>query len=83
MYMALHIADSEVSRLVTDLARIEKTTKTEALRQLLRQAVRERQLATKRKDFREVASRIAASSQKKGVLSVTKKDMDDLWDVNP
>ncbi len=78
--MALHIADAEVSRLVTDLARIEKTNKTEALRRLLRQAVTERQLAAKRKDFREVALRIAANSQRKRVPPVTKEEIDALWD---
>ena len=79
LYMALHIADAEVSRLASELAKIEQTSKTEALRRLLREALQERSLAAKRQDFRQVAFRIAANSQKRGVHPVTKEDMDALW----
>ena len=82
MYMALHIADPEVSRLAADLARLENTTKTEALRRVLRQAVADHKTAEKRKDFREVAYRIAAEARKLNIPPVTKKEMDDLWGMD-
>ena len=86
MYMALHIADPEVSRLAADLARLENTTETEALRRLLRQAVEEREAAAKReaaeraRKFREVAYRIIEEGRKKNIPPVTKQEMDDLWE---
>lgn len=77
--MALHIADPEVNRLANDLAQIEQTSKTEALRRVLRQALNERKATAKRKEFRQVALRIAADSQKRGVRPFTKDEMDKLW----
>lgn len=82
MYMALHIADPEVSRLATELARLENTTETEALRRVLRQAVTNHEIAEKRKGFREVAYRIAAEARKLNLPPVTKQEMDDLWGMD-
>ena len=81
--MALHIADEEVARLVSDLANLEAATKTEALRRVLRDAVKQRRAAAKRKDFREFALRIAADARSKGVRPVTKEQMDELWGMEP
>lgn len=80
--MALHIADPEVSRLATDLANLEHTTKTEALRRVLRDAVKAKQVSAKREGFRELASRIAAEAREKNIQPVTKKEMDDLWGMD-
>ncbi len=82
MYMALHIADPEVSRLAADLARLENTTKTEALRRALRQAIADHEIAEKRKSFREVAYRIASEARNLNLPPVTKKEMDDLWGMD-
>jgi hypothetical protein len=78
-YMALHIADIEVTILVSDLAKIEGTTKTEALRRLLRKAIAERQTEQKRAGFREFALSVAAEARGNSVAPSTKQEMDDLW----
>jgi len=79
MYMALHIADTEVSALVAEFAKMEGTTKTEALRRLLREAVAERKKRAKRAGFRELAESIAEQARREGVRPVTKEEMDNLW----
>lgn len=80
--MALHVADPEVTRLVTELARLEKTSKTEVLRRILRAAISERQREAKRKDFREFAMQVVAEGRKRKIPPVTKAEMDDLWGMN-
>jgi hypothetical protein len=80
--MALHVADPEVDRLVTKLAKLEKTTKTEMLRRLLRKALEGRERARKRKRFFEVATRVAEEAQRRGIRPVTKEEMDWLWGMD-
>ena len=80
MYMALHIADAEVSRLVTDLAKSEGTTKTEALRRLLRKATAERQKAVARAGFRQFALGLMTEARVKQTAPATKAEMDNLWE---
>ena len=80
--MALHIADPEVTSLVADLAKLEGTTKTEALRRLLRKTVAERQKDAKREGFREFAMRIGDEARRKDIMPVTKEEMDDLRGMN-
>ena len=79
--MALHVADPEVSKLVTKLAKLEKTTKTELLRRLLKKAFEDRDRHKKALEFREYAIRIGDEARKKGIKPVTKKEMDWLWGV--
>jgi hypothetical protein len=79
MYMALHIADAEVSNLAAEFAKMEGATKTEALRRLLREAVAERKKRAKRSGFRELAQTIAEQARREGVKPVTKEEMDHLW----
>jgi ribonuclease VapC len=81
MYMALHIADPEVSRLATALAKLERTTKTEAVRRVLRQALAERRREAKRKGFREFALGIVAEARRQAPAPVSKHEMDELWDM--
>ncbi len=76
--MALHIADAEVSRLTADLARLEKTTKTEALRRVLREAVKQRETAKKRKGLEELMDRIIAEARAKGIQPASKEEFDAL-----
>jgi hypothetical protein len=80
--MALHVADPEVSKLVTKLAKLEKTTKTEILRRVLRKALEGRERAQKRKRFFEVATRVGNEAREKGIEPVTKEEMDWLWGMD-
>jgi hypothetical protein len=80
--MALHVADPEVSKLVTKLAKLEKTTKTEILRRVLRKALEGRQRAEKRKKFFEVAMRVGDEARRRGIKPVTKEEMDWLWGMD-
>jgi len=80
--MALHIADPEVSRLVTKLAKLEKTTKTEAMRRLLRKAMADRDRAAKAQEFRKYATRIGNEARKRGIKPVTKEEMDYFWGMD-
>ena len=80
--MALHVADPEVSKMVTKLAKLEKTTKTELLRRLLRKAIEDRERIEKRKGFRELATRISEEARKKGIKPATKEEMDWLWGMD-
>jgi hypothetical protein len=80
MYMALHIADTDVSKLVTDLAKSEGTTKTEALRRLLRKTMAERQKAMTRAGFRAFALDLMAEARLKRTAPASKAEMDDLWE---
>ena len=80
MYMALHIADTDVTRLVADLAKSEGTTKTEALRRLLRKTMAERQKDMTRAGFREFALGLMAEARLKRIARAGKAEMDDLWE---
>jgi hypothetical protein len=80
MYMALHIADPEVTRLVTELAKAERTTKTEALRRLLRKTMTEREKAEARAGFREFALGLMAEARRKKTAPASKAEMDSLWE---
>jgi hypothetical protein len=80
--MALHVADPEVSKLVTKLAKLEKISKTEVLRRVLRKAMEERERAEKRKHFYEVATRVGDEARRRGIKPVTKEEMDWLWGMD-
>jgi hypothetical protein len=82
MYMALHIADAEVSRLATALAKLEHTTKTEAVRRALRRTLAERRREAKRKGFREFAESLVAAGREQEITPVTKEEMDALWGMD-
>jgi hypothetical protein len=77
--MGLHIADPEVVRLVADLAKSEGTTKTEALRRLLRQTMADRQKQMTRAGFGEFAEGLMAEARRKKIAPAGKAEMDDLW----
>jgi antitoxin VapB len=82
VYMALHIADAEVSRLATALAKLERTTKTEAVRRALRQTLADRRREAKRRGFREFAQGLVAEASRQGAAPATKQEMDDLWGMS-
>jgi hypothetical protein len=77
--MALHIADNEVSALAAELARLDKISKTEMLRRLLRREVVERKLREQRQQFLGLATQIIQESRDEGQQPVTKDEMDELW----
>ncbi len=77
--MALHIADPEVSRLADQLAKLDNTTKTEALRRLLRREIEERKIQKQRRAFSAVAKEIIRDARAQDLKPVTKQEMDQLW----
>ena len=79
MYMALHIADREVSQLADQLAALDKTTKTEALRRLLRREIEERKVREQRRKFTAVARQIIKEARAQNLKPVTKEERDRLW----
>ena len=79
MYMALHIADSEVSQLAAKLAELDKTSKTESLRRLLRRELEERERRERRKTFHEVATEIIREARAKQIKPPTKEEIDEMW----
>ncbi|MBV9678592.1 MAG: type II toxin-antitoxin system VapB family antitoxin [Acidobacteriaceae bacterium] len=80
--MALHIADPEVSRLAADLAKFEKTTKTEALRRVLREAVKKYEADERAARFVRITNEIVAEARRKKVKPVTKEEFDELWGMD-
>jgi hypothetical protein len=82
MYMGLHIADAEVNRLATALAKLERTTKTEAVRRALTQTLDDRRRAAKRKGFREFAQKLVLEARGQRTRPVSKREMDDLWGMS-
>lgn len=79
MYMALHIADPEVSQLADQLAALDKTTKTEALRRLLRREIEERKVREQRRKFTAVARQVIKEARAQNLQPVTKEERDQLW----
>jgi hypothetical protein len=77
--MGMHIADPEVIRLVAALAKSEGTTKTEALRRLLRKTMADRQKEMTRAGFRKFATGLMAEARLKKIAPASKAEMDDLW----
>ena len=77
--MALHIADTEVDQLTTELARLDNVSKTEALRRVLRREIADRTLRRHRQDFSRLAREVIEEAQAQPVAPVTKGESDDLW----
>jgi hypothetical protein len=78
----LHIADAEVNRLASTLAKLERTTKTEAVWRALRQTLADRRREVKRKGFREFGEGLVAAGREQGIAPVTKEEMDTLWGMD-
>lgn len=82
--MALHIADPEVSALMTEYVKATGMSKTEALRRLLRDAVQEiaQHEARKQKKakFREVAYSIMEKARQQNQPPHTKEEADALFE---
>ena len=58
VYMALHIADKEVSDLMTQYSRVTGMSKTEALRRLLQEALLRQSMNSDLQDFDTVARQL-------------------------
>jgi hypothetical protein len=84
LYMALHIADPEVSALMTEYVKATGMTKTEALRRLLRHAVQEVTQQETRKQrrakFREIAYEIMEKARQQNQPPHTKEEADALFE---
>ena len=64
---------------MTELARLENVSKTEALRRLLRRELEDRKLRERRRGFNGLATRIVEAARKQDRTPVTKEEMDSLW----
>ncbi len=80
MYMALHIADPEVSALMTEYVKATGMSKTEALRRLLRDAVQQETQKQKKSKFREVAYSIMEKARQQKQPPHTKEEADALFE---
>lgn len=80
MYMALHIADPEVSALMTEYVKATGMSKTEALRRLLRDAVQQEARKQKKSKFREVAYSIMEKARQQNQPPHTKEEADALFE---
>ncbi len=78
--MALHIADPEVSVLMTEYAEATGMSKTEAMRRLLRAAVQEQRRQRSKAEFAQVAKRIVEKNRKLNLLPVTKEEQDSIFE---
>ncbi|HEX4170563.1 MAG TPA: type II toxin-antitoxin system VapB family antitoxin [Bryobacteraceae bacterium] len=78
--MALHIADSEVSRLMTEYAQQTGMSKTEALRRLLREAVQREKGKQLKADFKNVAYRIVEKNRPLNLPPLTKEEADSIFE---
>ncbi len=79
MYMAIHVADPEVTQLLNTYVGQTGMTKTEALRRLLKTAVSEEARKLQKKNFRAVALEIMAEARQAGKAAPTKDEIDALY----
>lgn len=79
--MALHIADSEVSDLVAQLAKLEGANKTETLRRVLRSALDVKKKETAKGDLMDFIGRMKEKTKKRPAKAPSKKEFDEMWGV--
>jgi hypothetical protein len=80
MYVALHIADPEVSALMAKYVEVTGMSKTEALRHLLRDAIQQEMRKQKKSRFREIAYGIMEQARKENQKPYTKEESDALFE---
>ena len=78
--MALHIADVEVSALLTEYTKVTGMSKTEAMRRLLREAVQEQRRQQNKADFVAVAKRIVEKNRRLNLPPLTKEEQDAIFE---
>ncbi|MBV8829098.1 MAG: type II toxin-antitoxin system VapB family antitoxin [Acidobacteriaceae bacterium] len=77
--MAIHIADPEVSALMTEYAATTGMTKTEALRRLLKAALEAEKHQSRRARFRQVANSLVEKARREGQREQTKEEADAIF----
>ncbi len=78
--MAIHIADREVSDLMTKYSEATGMSKTEALRRLLRSAVEQIDGKERKQRLRQVANAIRVKNRKLGLSPITKQEADAIFE---
>ncbi len=78
--MALHINDPEVTDLMNRYVKATGMSKTEALRRLLRAAVRDEEQAYKNERLEAVARRIMEKNRKLNLPPITKEEADSIFE---
>ena len=80
VYMALHIADKEVSDLMTQYSRVTGMSKTEALRRLLQEALLRQSMNSDLQDFDTVARQLIERNKHLNLPPVSKEEMDSIFE---
>ena len=79
LYMALHFADPEVTKLMNEYAQVTGMSKTEALRRLLHDALHQHKRNSKKEQFQAVARRIIEKNRRLTLRPITKKEADSIF----
>jgi hypothetical protein len=80
VYMAIHIADSEVTNLMNEYVKATGMSKTEALRRLLRGALQQEERKHNKANFEKVARRIIEKNRALNLAPVTKEEADNIFE---
>ena len=80
MYMAIHVADPEVTTLMNEYAQATGMSKTEALRRLLREALQQEKRKQNKANFERVAQRIIEKNRALNLEPVTKEEADNIFE---
>lgn len=78
--MALHVADPEVTDLMSEYVKLTGMSKTEALRRLLREALKHQKRKQSKANFEHVAQRITEKNRSLNLLPVTKEEADNIFE---
>jgi hypothetical protein len=80
MYMAIHVADPEVTNLMNEYVKATGMSKTEALRRLLREALQQQTRKQNKANFERVAKRIIEKNRALNLAPVTKEEADSIFE---
>lgn len=78
--MALHFADPEVTKLMNEYASETGMSKTEALRRLLRDALKQQRRQKNKANFEKVAHRIIKKNRARNLAPLTKEEVDKIFE---
>jgi hypothetical protein len=80
LYMALHVADPEVTKLMNEYVKETGMSKTEALRRLLRDALDRQKRRKAKASFENVAHRIINKNRTRNITPITKEEVDKIFE---
>jgi hypothetical protein len=78
--MALHVADPEVTKLMNEYVKATGMSKTEALRRLLRDALKQHKRRQDKAKFEKVAHRIIEKNRALKLAPVTREEVDNIFE---